>query len=177
MKRAREQSYDYHNRLSSSEPWYHTKYVMPQADEAEHERNKLYCPQLTEKVADLNLNCEDYLKYLIDPEAVDESTSGASKRCLKSMNLADQIRTILKEARLLQFRHLLSLLPSPVDVQIVLMSIQNVATLVRGNWVVRSDIIYPKETFSAISGVPADVMVRSRDYVVSKIKCSLQIVT
>lgn len=166
VKKAREQSYDYHSKLSSSEPWYHTRYITPQADEAELERAKLYCSQLTEQVADLSLNREQYLNYLIDPEAVDESTSGASKRCLKAMNLADQIRSIMKEARLLQFRHLIALLPGPVDVQLVLKSIQNVALLVRGNWIVRSDILYPKETFSATSGVPAEIMVRSRDYVV-----------
>ncbi|KAJ1526730.1 hypothetical protein ONE63_008310 [Megalurothrips usitatus] len=165
VKKAREQSYDNHRKLSSSEPWYHTEYLTPQTDDAELERAKLYCSQIAEQVADLSLNRENYLSYLIDPDAVDESTSGASKRCLKSMNLADQVRSIMKEARLLPFRHLLSLIPGPVDVQVVLKSIQNVATLVRGNWIVRSDIIYPKETFSAMNGVPSEVMVRSRDYV------------
>lgn len=165
LKKAREQSYDYHSKMSSSEPWYHTQYVTANADEAELERSKLYCAQITEQVADLNLNDKDYLEYLIDPDAVDESTSGASKRCLKAMNLADQVRSIMKEARLLSFKHLMTLLPGPVDVQLVLKSIQNVALLVRGNWIVRSDIIYPKETFSAVSGVPSEVMVRCRDYV------------
>ncbi|KAK3930241.1 DNA-directed RNA polymerase III subunit RPC5 [Frankliniella fusca] len=165
LKKAREQSYDYHSKISSSEPWYHTQYVSENSDEAELERCKLYCAQISEKVADLNLNDKDYLEYLIDPDAVDESTSGASKRCLKAMNLADQVRSIMKEARLLSFRHLMTLLPGPVDVQLVLKSIQNVALLVRGNWIVRSDILYPKETFSAVSGVPSEVMIRCRDYV------------
>lgn len=165
IKKAREQSYDYHSKLSSSEPWYHTHYITSNSDEAELERSKLYCSQITEKVADLSLDGENYLNYLIDPDAVDESTSGASKRCLKAMNLADQVRSIMKEARLLQFRHLTALIPGSVDVQLVLKSIQNVAVLVRGNWIVRSDILYPKETFSAVNGVPSEIMVRSRDYV------------
>ncbi|XP_034243613.1 DNA-directed RNA polymerase III subunit RPC5 [Thrips palmi] len=165
VKKAREQSYDYHNKLSSSEPWYHTEYVIPQTDVAELERAKLYCSNISEQVADLSLNSTDYLNYLIDSDAVDESTSGASKRCLKSMNLADQVRSIMKEARLLSFRHLMSLIPNVVDVQTVLKAVQTVATLVRGNWIVRSDILYPKETFSALNGVPAEIMARSRDYV------------
>lgn len=42
-----------------------------------------------------------------------------------------------------------------------------VAVLVRGNWVVKSDVLYPANTFSATSGVPAELMCRARDYVVS----------
>lgn len=48
----------------------------------------------------------------------------------------------------------------------MLKALPQVAVLVRGNWVVKSDVLYPQNTFSATSGVPADLMCRSRDYVV-----------
>lgn len=50
--------------------------------------------------------------------------------------------------------------------QSVLKVLQQVAVLVQGNWVVKSDIIYPKDIKSE-SGVPNDLIQRGRDYVVS----------
>ena len=40
-----------------------------------------------------------------------------------------------------------------------------VALLVQGNWVVKSEILYPPESSSAFSGVPAEVLCRGRDYI------------
>ena len=34
-----------------------------------------------------------------------------------------------------------------------------------------SDVLYPKDTCSPISGVPADILCRGRDYVVSNSSC------
>lgn len=55
----------------------------------------------------------------------------------------------------------------------LLKTLPKVAVLVQGNWIVKSEILYPAGTFSAVSGVPADLMCRARDYVVSinRIKC------
>ncbi|XP_026676146.1 uncharacterized protein LOC103504907 isoform X1 [Diaphorina citri] len=38
--------------------------------------------------------------------------------------------------------------------------------LVHGNWIVKSDVLYPKESASGTCGVPAEVMCRTRDYMV-----------
>lgn len=54
-----------------------------------------------------------------------------------------------------------------VNAETVLRTLPQVASLCRGNWVVRSDVLYPKDTFSSVSGVPANIMCRARDYVVS----------
>jgi len=53
------------------------------------------------------------------------------------------------------------------DTASLLRIVQQVAVLVQGNWVVRSDVLYPKDTSSNISGVPAELMCRGRDYIVS----------
>lgn len=53
-------------------------------------------------------------------------------------------------------------------VENLLKTLPKVAVLVQGNWIVKSDIIYPQGTLSSTSGVPADVMCRARDYAVSK---------
>lgn len=65
------------------------------------------------------------------------------------------------------FANLMSLLGPSVDSVAVLRGIQKVVRLVQGNWVVKSDILYPKDSSSPHSGVPAEVLCRGRDFVVS----------
>lgn len=58
----------------------------------------------------------------------------------------------------------------------VLSYLQKAAVLVQGNWVVKSDLIYPKDSTSSENGIPCDAICRARDYVVSiqfKSKASL----
>lgn len=50
--------------------------------------------------------------------------------------------------------------------QSVLKVLQQVAVLVQGNWVVKSDLLYPKNSISE-SGAPNELIQRGRDYVVS----------
>lgn len=47
----------------------------------------------------------------------------------------------------------------------VLKALQQVAVLVQGNWVAKSDLLYPKDSKSE-SGVPNELIQRGRDYVV-----------
>lgn len=41
--------------------------------------------------------------------------------------------------------------------------------MIRGNWVVQSECLYPEKTWSTLNGVPAEFMCRARDYIVSRI--------
>lgn len=54
-----------------------------------------------------------------------------------------------------------------VTSELILKALPQLAVLVRGNWAVKSEVLFPKDTLSAVSGVPAEVMCRARDYVVS----------
>lgn len=54
-----------------------------------------------------------------------------------------------------------------VTLELTLKALPQLAVLVRGNWAVKSEVLFPKDTLSAVSGVPAEVMCRARDYVVS----------
>uniref|UniRef100_A0A1B0CN87 Putative rna polymerase c iii 37 kDa subunit n=1 Tax=Lutzomyia longipalpis TaxID=7200 RepID=A0A1B0CN87_LUTLO len=40
-----------------------------------------------------------------------------------------------------------------------------IGLLIRGNWVIQSEVLYPAESFSSTNGIPSEVMCRSRDYV------------
>lgn len=53
---------------------------------------------------------------------------------------------------------------------VILKTLPKVAVLVRGNWIVKSEVLYPANTFSSTSGVRAELMCRARDYVVSNNK-------
>ena len=47
----------------------------------------------------------------------------------------------------------------------ILRTLPSVGTLVQGNWVVQSEILYPPESVSGTNGVPAELMCRGRDYI------------
>ncbi|NXT53284.1 RPC5 polymerase, partial [Pluvianellus socialis] len=70
--------------------------------------------------------------------------------------------------KVMPFANLMSLLGPGTDSTAVLRCIQQVAMLVQGNWVVKSDVLYPKDTSSPHSGVPAEVLCRGRDFVMWK---------
>lgn len=41
-----------------------------------------------------------------------------------------------------------------------------VAVLVQGNWVVKSDVLYPKDKMCGVSGIAHDVIAKARDHLV-----------
>ncbi|KAH9365302.1 hypothetical protein HPB48_018296 [Haemaphysalis longicornis] len=92
------------------------------------------------------------------------STQEMSIHALNKLPLQDQIKAILLSAKVVTLAKLMTLLPPKVDVVAVLRQLQQVAMLVRGCWVVKSDVLYPKDTFSPKSGVPAEIMGRARDF-------------
>lgn len=67
----------------------------------------------------------------------------------------------------MSFMQLRSLIPSEHDTTSVLKYLQQVAVLVQGNWVVNSDLLYPKEYLSPNNGVSSELMCHARDYIVS----------
>lgn len=112
-----------------------------------------------------------------------------SLHALRALPILEQCRLLLKDgsfhvylkryiilninfyilAQIIQFQQLLMLLAGGEGLtsDILLRTLPKVAVLVRGNWVVKSEVLYPANTFSATSGVPAELMCRARDYVVS----------
>ncbi|XP_048350154.1 DNA-directed RNA polymerase III subunit RPC5 [Sphaerodactylus townsendi] len=116
----------------------------------------------------------EYLMMLVPPSVVEEKekpvapSNVLSMAQLRTLPLPDQIRILMKNVKVIQFANLMSLLASGLDPTAALRNIQQVAMLVQGNWVVKSDILYPKDTSSPHSGVPAEVLCRGRDFVMWK---------
>lgn len=69
--------------------------------------------------------------------------------------------------KIVQFSGLLPLLPRGTPASDVARVLQQTARLVRGLWVVRSDVLYPKGSKAPLTGVSGELLARARDWMVS----------
>lgn len=70
-------------------------------------------------------------------------------------------------AKLITFQHLsLILAQESLTTDKLLKTLPQAGMLIRGCWTARSEVLYPPDTRSGSSGVPAELMCRGRDYVV-----------
>lgn len=171
VKRAREKSFNYLSKKSAEEPWYHTEFFTADTRLAELERAKFLSVPLEDRVSSLSLTPEQYMNDLIPAQEDLSWTTPAlpshitSLSALRSLPLSEMVQTVLKEVKVITFGQLTGLLAGAGDTVKLLRSVQQCAVLVQGNWVVRSDIVYPKDSISEHNGVPAELMARARDYI------------
>ncbi|XP_062954916.1 DNA-directed RNA polymerase III subunit RPC5 isoform X4 [Cynocephalus volans] len=174
-RQRRVQSYEFLQKKHAEEPWVHLHYHGLRDSRSEHERQYLLC-QGSSGVENTELikSPSEYLMMLMPPsqeEVKDKPVAPSnvlSMAQLRTLPLADQIKILMKNVKVMPFANLMSLLGPSVDSVAVLRGIQKVAMLVQGNWVVKSDILYPKDSSSPHSGVPAEVLCRGRDFVMWK---------
>uniref|UniRef100_A0A8D0MJW6 RNA polymerase III subunit E n=1 Tax=Sus scrofa TaxID=9823 RepID=A0A8D0MJW6_PIG len=174
-RQRRVQSYEFLQKKHAEEPWVHLHYCGLRDSRSEHERQYLLC-QGSSGVENTELvkSPSEYLMMLMPPSQEEEKdkpvapSNVLSMAQLRTLPLADQIKILMKNVKVMPFANLMSLLGPSVDSVAVLRGIQKVAMLVQGNWVVKSDILYPKDSSSPHSGVPAEVLCRGRDFVMWK---------
>ncbi|XP_036135686.1 DNA-directed RNA polymerase III subunit RPC5 isoform X2 [Molossus molossus] len=174
-RQRRVQSYEFLQKKHAEEPWVHLRYHGLRDSRSEHERQYLLC-QGSSGVGNTELgkSPSEYLLMLMPPSQEEEKdkpvapSNVLSMAQLRTLPLADQIKILMKNVKVMPFANLMSLLGPSVDSVAVLRGIQKVAMLVQGNWVVKSDILYPKDSSSPHSGVPAEVLCRGRDFVMWK---------
>lgn len=170
------QGYDSFMKKSVDEPWCETYWHSRTSPTAELERQKLFATN-RQNSHSLGLETQKYVEKLLPAEGQDQGIDAVlparviSKAKLKSMSLIDQLKVILKDAKMLSFDDIMSILQDGVDstitIEKVLRSLPQVGILIHGNWVPQSEIVYPNEMLSNANGVNADLMIRARDYVVS----------
>uniref|UniRef100_A0A8B9DR21 RNA polymerase III subunit E n=1 Tax=Anser cygnoides TaxID=8845 RepID=A0A8B9DR21_ANSCY len=173
-RQRRVQSYEFLQKRQAEEHWVHLHYYGLKDSRSEHERQYLFSQAhgLAENT-ELIKSPSEYLMMLMPPSVEEENdkpvapSNVLSMAQLRTLPLADQIKILMKNVKVMPFANLMSLLGSGTDSTAVLRCIQQVAMLVQGNWVVKSDVLYPKDTSSPHSGVPAEVLCRGRDFVVS----------
>ncbi|XP_059754937.1 DNA-directed RNA polymerase III subunit RPC5 isoform X1 [Balaenoptera ricei] len=174
-RQRRVQSYEFLQKKHAEEPWVQLHYYGLRDSRSEHERQYLLC-QGSSGVENTELvkSPSEYLMMLMPPSQEEEKdkpvapSNVLSMTQLRTLPLADQIKILMKNVKVMPFANLMSLLGPSIDSVAVLRGIQKVAMLVQGNWVVKSDILYPKDSSSPHSGVPAEVLCRGRDFVMWK---------
>lgn len=171
-RQRRIQSYEFLQKKQAEEPWIHLQYHSAKDGRSEHEKQYLYCQSVdTSDTTELVKTPKEYLNMLMPPLAEEKvvkpvgPSNVLSMAQLRTLPLVDQVRTLMKNVKVMPFANLMGLLASGTDSTTVLRCIQQVALLVQGNWVVKSDVLYPKNTCSPHSGVPAEVLCRGRDFV------------
>uniref|UniRef100_UPI0018EA31E5 DNA-directed RNA polymerase III subunit RPC5 n=1 Tax=Homo sapiens TaxID=9606 RepID=UPI0018EA31E5 len=174
-RQRRVQSYEFLQKKHAEEPWVHLHYYGLRDSRSEHERQYLLCPGSSGvENTELVKSPSEYLMMLMPPSQEEEKdkpvapSNVLSMAQLRTLPLADQIKILMKNVKVMPFANLMSLLGPSIDSVAVLRGIQKVAMLVQGNWVVKSDILYPKDSSSPHSGVPAEVLCRGRDFVMWK---------
>ncbi|XP_012320132.1 DNA-directed RNA polymerase III subunit RPC5 isoform X2 [Aotus nancymaae] len=174
-RQRRVQSYEFLQKKHAEEAWVHLHYYGLKDSRSEHERQYLLCPGSSGvENTELVKSPSEYLLMLMPPSQEEEKdkpvapSNVLSMAQLRTLPLADQIKILMKNVKVMPFANLMSLLGPSIDSVAVLRGIQKVAMLVQGNWVVKSDILYPKDSSSPHSGVPAEVLCRGRDFVMWK---------
>uniref|UniRef100_A0AAY5KL90 DNA-directed RNA polymerase III subunit RPC5 C-terminal domain-containing protein n=1 Tax=Esox lucius TaxID=8010 RepID=A0AAY5KL90_ESOLU len=157
-RQRRIQSYDFLQKKHAEEPWVHLHYHSINDGRSDHERQYLYCQSMGVLTSSFPCFCRAVEK----PAGPSNVLSMAQ---LRTLPLGDQVKTLMKNVKVMPFANLMGLLTPGTDSTAVLRCIQQVALLVQGNWVVKSDVLYPKNSCSPHSGVPAEVLCRGRDFV------------
>lgn len=169
------QGYDTFMKKSVDEPWCETYWHSRTSPTAELERQKMFATNRQGSHA-LSMDADKYVEKLLPDEGQDQGidavlpTRVISKSKLKSMTLMEQLKVILRDAKMLSFDDIMGLLRESIEPKIttekVLRTLPQVGILIHGNWVPQSEILYPNETLSNANGVKSDLMIRARDYVV-----------
>ncbi|XP_001600399.1 DNA-directed RNA polymerase III subunit RPC5 [Nasonia vitripennis] len=171
IKKMREQSFQTRAKKSMEEQWIKCDYKPANSNLAELTRMEMICGTNDESVNNLNLSSKQYLDLLAPPIKEEQFSKAnipshtTSLSYIRTLPLLDQVRILMKDAKVMSFVQLRTILASEHETNAILKYLQQVAVLVQGNWVVNSELIYPKDTMSAHSGIPAELMCRARDYI------------
>ncbi|CAH0563680.1 unnamed protein product [Brassicogethes aeneus] len=157
----------------AEEPWSECIWHDKNSTISNVERLKLISDNTDDIGQAQSLEDAEYIRLLVpedQEQAIVEPTLPSniiSLHALRSFPIQEQCKLLLKDAQIIQFQQLHMLLAGGQGLTdaILLKTLPKVANLVRGNWVVKSEVLYPPETYSATRGVPAELMCQTRDYV------------
>ncbi|XP_058126362.1 DNA-directed RNA polymerase III subunit RPC5 [Anopheles ziemanni] len=190
VRKAREKSFTYLAKRESEEPWCEAFWHEKQSSAAELERQKLFGGSASASAsgsfgrvdpdsAALNVHPVEYMDMLISKEKTDRNIDRLLPSrvvCMHKLNelpLLEQLKVILTDAKVVTFQQILRLISDrTVPAEKVLRLLPQVGWLIRGNWVVQSEYIYPEGSVSGTNGVSAEQMCKARDYILYRFtKC------
>ncbi|TGZ62684.1 hypothetical protein CRM22_007280 [Opisthorchis felineus] len=87
--------------------------------------------------------------------------------------MEELLQSIMMKVHVIRFNKLVACVrerfsdPHSVTNAAVLQHLQKVAVLIRGWWVVKSELLYPPTMYSEHAAVPSSLMIRARDYILA----------
>ncbi|KAG5444664.1 DNA-directed RNA polymerase III subunit RPC5 [Clonorchis sinensis] len=87
--------------------------------------------------------------------------------------MEELLQSIMMKVHVIRFNKLVACVrerfsdPHSVTNATVLQHLQKVAVLIRGWWVVKSELLYPPTMYSEHAAVPSSLMIRARDYILA----------
>ncbi|GJQ72361.1 hypothetical protein Trydic_g3446 [Trypoxylus dichotomus] len=158
---------------SDAEPWTEYQWHKCKSTLSEIQKQKLIAECTDDHSQATNITPTEYIRVLIPKDREEAQVTPSlpshvmSLHSLRALPLLEQCRMLLKDAKIIQFQQLFLLLAGGegITADSLLKCLPQVAVLVRGNWIIKSEVLYPNDTFSAVSGVPAELMCKARDYV------------
>lgn len=192
IKKARESSYTYMRQKIANEPWVDVIVNHKDSGIANLERQQLAYHKPNDEYSYINgVNNPDVLmagddefvdnpngnqlspveEYLKPFHLSDTSTCIASLNRVKFITLNTKVHSIMMNAKVASFNDIKELLSDVTDDEALIRSLTQYALVVRGNWVVKSEILHSKESNSKISpltGIPIELLCRARDIILGK---------
>ncbi|XP_065900043.1 DNA-directed RNA polymerase III subunit RPC5-like [Dysidea avara] len=154
---AHKASYRYQQQQLQEEQWVELNCINLQERRADSERGCLFCS--TDDTMDVQeLSHTHFLDSVCPADPV-----GGMVGSLTQPTLKEQIRTVLLNAIVMTFGQVCMLLGNSVPSDQVLQCLGVMATLVRGCWVIKSDILYKDGTCSDVNGVSCEQLRLARD--------------
>lgn len=182
VKAIRARAYSQIVKKNAEEPWQAMGYRDMESPEAEQARLQMLCPHqhdahgvsTTDNSNIFNVEGSEYATAITNRHAA--GLRGDSLKSIREKPLNEQVAYVLGNAKILRFDTLLDILPQgpqALDRVQVLRAVQQCACLVQGNWVVKSEVLYPKDSHSDQLGLPGEIMRRSRNYILVQLQNSL----
>ena len=182
LKKAREKSYFFLQQQIAKDPWINMNYHDCDSEFSNIQKNLVLNSSTSKNIKPLNgqlNNFDDYLKSLkMSANSKDDNSNYAknfmvqtpSHFYIKTLPLPDQVRLLLINAKLLSYKDLTCLLSGNFDSVSILRNLQMFAILIQGNWVVKSEVLYNKETCSnsPFTGISCDILCRTRNFILWK---------
>ena len=162
-------SYQHMKKKQEEELWVSLTHYPLQETLAESERMLLLAKHTDEENHFFDDDGEKFLEKLIPKMKAKESERASvpsnvlSMTDLKKMSVGEQVKAIMFKAKAISFGELLRYLPKRADPATVLNHLQQVAVLVRGCWVVRSEVLEVKDKKQVF-----EMKCRGRDYIMWK---------
>lgn len=149
-----------------SESWVPCDYRAPEHPYAAGQKRAMLNKKDKKGVSGMEVSKSKYLDMFL-PEVSSEDFSDNNKyglRDLPKLSTAKQVESLMRNAQVLRFAEICQILPS-IPKSDILTELQNAAHLVQGSWVISSKMLYPKGSRSDQTGVPAELMVRHRNFI------------